>query len=61
MVREKSLENENFLSSVKSQGFQFQSGKLTRNDKSREFKNFPKKLIVNSLLKSIVSLNHDKH
>ena len=54
MVREKSLENENFPWSVKSH----QSGKLTRNNKSQEFKNFQeKKLIVNRLLKSIVSIN----
>ena len=59
-VREKVLENEKISRSGKSQGITFSVREIKKNEKShgkvKEFRNFPKKMLVNRLLKILVSI-----
>ena len=57
MLREKSLDNEKIPGQGKVREFHFQSGKFRKNEKSQGVLNFSKKLIVNTFLKIIFSIN----
>ena len=46
----------NFPGQGKVRELHFQSGKFRKNEKVREFQNFPKKMLVNRLLEILVSI-----